>query len=520
MGRSWTTLVNKQANLRPEATAVSDHLGHEYTFARLADAVVLVANAWHDHGLRPGERVIMLARNSADLLVQVLGVARAGGVPVLLNWRLPTAELTALVALVEPRAAVADAALTPQLDPCLDRATSRVTLHGDPASGWAPPMAMRGAVTADQRALPEPEVDPESVFVLLHTSGTTGRPKLIPLTYGGQLRGALRNAELAQMGSGAVHLRFSPMFHLAGLHSALIPVATGGTVHLLGGFDADEWLDLVGQLRANFVNLAPSAMAVVLDVHDRRADKPDLTSLREISYGTAPIGEPLLRRAVATFQCGFRQNYGMTEAQSPVAQLVPEDHRLRPDKLRSAGRPLPEWDIRFVDRAGNDVDPSVGGELAIRGGTLFPGYWHDPEATALVTLDGGWYRTGDVASLDGDGYLHLLDRAKDMIVTGGENVYPAEVESVLIGHPGVAQVAMIAVPSQRWGEAVHAVVVPRLGVRPTEAELIEWTRERLAHFKCPASIEFRPELPRTATGKVKKHVLRRPFWSGESRSIS
>jgi acyl-CoA synthetase (AMP-forming)/AMP-acid ligase II len=238
------------------------------------------------------------------------------------------------------------------------------------------------------------------------------------------------------------------------------------------------------------------------------ANAPDLSSLREIAYGTAPITPTSLTAALAVFGCRFRQIYGNTESQSMISLLAPEDHQPGSTRLASAGRISFGWEVRIVDAHGRDLPPETPGELLIRGECLFVGYWRDPEATAAAFTDGGWYRTGDIASLTSDGYLYILDRAKDMIISGGENVYPAEVEAVLAAHPAVADVAVVGRPDPTWGEAVHAVIIPATGATAAPAEIITWCRERLAHFKCPKTAEFVSSLPRTTTGKVLKRELR------------
>src|SRR5690242_12200170 len=233
----------------------------------------------------------------------------------------------------------------------------------------------------------------------------------------------------------------------------------------------------------------------------RTSEGADLSSLREIAYGTAPITPSSLAAAVSAFGCRFRQIYGNTESQSMISLLAPEDHQPGHPRLGSAGRVSFGWEVRIVDPDGRDLGFEEAGELLIRGEPLFSGYWRDPEATAAAFAEGGWYRAGDIGKLTADGYLYILDRAKDMIISGGENIYPAEVEAVLARHPAVADVAVVARQDPAWGEAVHAVVIPA-SEGASAGEIIAWCRDRLAHFKCPKSVEFTDALPRTTTGKV------------------
>ncbi len=237
-------------------------------------------------------------------------------------------------------------------------------------------------------------------------------------------------------------------------------------------------------------------------------DAADLSSLREIAYGTAPITPSSLTAALAAFGCRFRQIYGNTESQSMISLLAPADHQPGHPRLASAGRISFGWEVRITDPDGRDLPPDRPGELLIRGECLFSGYWRDPAATAAAFIGDGWYRTGDIASLTPDGYLYILDRAKDMIISGGENIYPAEVEAVLARHRAVAEVAVVGRPDPAWGEAVHAVIVATPGSAAAPEEVVAWCRDHLAHFKCPRTAEFVTSLPRTTTGKVLKRELR------------
>ena len=271
-------------------------------------------------------------------------------------------------------------------------------------------------------------------------------------------------------------------------------------------------IDAIEADRIEFFTAGPSLLdMLVAEIRERAASEkghPDLSSLREIAYGTAPITPSSLTAAVAAFGCRFRQIYGNTESQSMISLLAPEDHQPGHPRLASAGRVSFGWEVRIVDPGGRDLPFEAAGELLIRGECLFSGYWRDPVATAAAFAEGGWYRTGDIARLTPDGYLYILDRAKDMIISGGENIYPAEVEAVLARHPAVAEAAVVGVPDRTWGEAVHAVIIPRPGSSASPEEIISWCRDQLAHFKCPRTAEFADSLPRTTTGKVLKRELR------------
>ena len=359
----------------------------------------------------------------------------------------------------------------------------------------------------------------------MHTSGTTGRAKAIPLRHGALMMSVADFAlEIGDQTAGSHHLQILPLFHLGGFGQCLQALLTAGTVYVHTSFDPASVVDAIERDKIEFFTAGPSLIdMLVAEIAEREragASPPDLSSLREIAYGTAPITPASLTAALAAFGCRFRQIYGNTESQSMISLLAPEDHEPGHPRLASAGRVSFGWEVRIVDPQGADLPFETAGELLIRGECLFGGYWRDPDATAAAFADGGWYRTGDIARLTADGYLYILDRARDMIISGGENIYPAEVEAVLAEHPAVADVAVVGRPDPTWGEAVHAVIIPADGVAAEPGEIIDWSRERLAHFKCPKSAEFVTSLPRTTTGKVLKRELRQQLASpaGEARA--
>jgi acyl-CoA synthetase (AMP-forming)/AMP-acid ligase II len=252
-------------------------------------------------------------------------------------------------------------------------------------------------------------------------------------------------------------------------------------------------------------------------LQDPASTGADFSSLLTIAYGASPIAEDVLRRARATFGCGFVQFYGMTESTGGGTYLSPRAHDL-PGKLTSCGEPWPATELAILDAEGRELGDGEIGEIAIRGGTVMREYWNRPDATA-ETVAGGWLHTGDVGYRDADGFYFVHDRIKDMIVSGGENVYPAEVESAIMGCPGVADVAVIGVPDDKWGEAVKALVVPAPGEQPDPAGIIAWARDRIAHFKAPKSVDFIAVLPRNPSGKVLRRELRAPYWEGRDRAV-
>jgi acyl-CoA synthetase (AMP-forming)/AMP-acid ligase II len=514
--QSWIHVIEWRANVRPELTALVDDRGVAYTYAQLRAEVERKAGGWAGLGIGPGDVVAIVAKNSADFLVHAFAVMRAGATPAFVNWRLSARELAEVLALVEPTAIAADAEFTGLVAAAWPETAARVRIGGGPVpDGWVDGGTLVGPVP------PRPALTGETVLALVHTSGTTGRAKAIPLRHGALMMSVADFAiEIGDQVAGSRHLQILPLFHLGGFGQCMQAILTAGTVYIHTAFIPAAVIDAIEADRIEFFTAGPSLIdMLVAEIRRRQINETqhaDLSHLREIAYGTAPITPSSLTAAVAAFGCRFRQIYGNTESQSMISLLAPEDHHPGHPRLASAGRVSFGWEVRIVDPDGRDLPFDAAGELLIRGECLFSGYWRDPAATAAAFADGGWYRTGDIARLTADGYLYILDRAKDMIISGSENIYPAEVEAVLARHPAVADVAVLGWPDQTWGEAVHAVIIPAAGPVPAE-EIIAWCRDRLAHFKCPKSVEFTDALPRTTTGKVLKRELRARLVSARQR---
>jgi long-chain acyl-CoA synthetase len=500
---SWVHVLEWRATVTPEMVALSDERGAELTYAALATAMERSAAGYAASGIRPGDVVPIIARNQVGWVTALFGLIRAGALPAAVNWRLAAPEVTALLALMRPAAVVTDAdcaALAKQAVAGLDGPEPRVLRLDEPAGPGRDSPPER---PADRLQGTEPTV-------LLHTSGTTGRPKLVPLTHQMLVMAVVfMKLEVAEANPGARHLSALPLFHVAGLANLGYALFTGGRLHVLGGFEPAGFVDELVARRIQLTQLVPTLIQAVTDEVSSRAEPPDLSHLVEIVYGASPIRPDLLERAVAVLGCRFRQNYASSETGPlPISSLAPDDHDPARGRLGTAGRPSLGWEVRLGDY----------GEIQVRGAAPLPGYWNDPQATRQAMTADGFYRTGDVGTVDADGYLTIIDRLKDLIISGGENVYPAEVEAVLARHPRVADVAVIGVPDDRWGETVHAVVVAGPGL--DTGELVSWARGSLAGFKCPTGVTVVPELPRNATGKVLRSALREPFWAGRDRRVS
>jgi long-chain acyl-CoA synthetase len=495
-----------RAAVTPDAVALTDHLGAELTYAGLAAATQERATLVAAAGVRPGDVVPIIARNQAGWVTAMTGLIQAGALPAAVNWRLTAAELTALLALLQPTAIVADADCATAARQAAGGLADPVPILSMVDNAAAPPACSRQLPDRPTERLRGPEP-----AVLLHTSGTTGRPKLVPLTHQQLIMAAtFMKLEVPEALPGTRHLSALPLFHVAGLANLGYSLFTGGHLHVLGAFEPAGFVDELASRRIQLTQLVPTLINAVTREVSSRAEPPDLSSLVEIVYGASPIRADLLEQAVRVLGCRFRQNYASSETGPlPISSLSPADHDPALGLLGTAGRPSLGWEVRLGAR----------GEIQVRGATPLPGYWDNPQATLDSLTPDGFYRTGDVGTIDAAGYLTIVDRLRDVIVTGGENVFPAEVEAVLARHPDVGDVAVIGVPDDRWGETVHAVVVARTAGL-SGGVLMEFAREQLAGFKCPTGVTMVEALPRNATGKVLRAALREPFWAGRDRRVS
>lgn len=508
-------LLDHHADWRPEASATVGP-GAARTWGALRERVARAAGGLRARGVARGDPVALLAPNGIAGAEAHLALAWLGALVVPLNTRLSPAELGVQLRDVGARCwLVADtlAALADQAAPDLPRVVLGEAARAGEAT-WERLIA--GATPA---AEPEP-VEPGHPLGVFYTGGTTGVPRGVVLTHLNLWANAANVARAFGLTAGDVHLHAAPMFHLADLGFFWALVFVGGAHAFLPRWEPGACYEALARDRATTTVLAPTMVADLL-----RAGVPardDLATWRRLVYGGAPIGEELLRRAMAALPCALWQGYGQTEATHTVCVLSPDDlagARDKPERLRACGRPIAGVQVRVAGEDLRPAPPGAPGEVLVRGPTVMQGYLNRPEETAAA-LAGGWLHTGDVATVDADGFVTILDRKKDVIVTGAENVFSAEVEAVLASHPDVAEAAVIAVPDERWGERVHAVVVRRAGARVTPEALAAHCRRLLGGFKVPRSFEFRDDLPRTPSGKIQKSALRKPYWRGRSRNVS
>jgi len=472
------------------------------------------ANALREAGVGEGGRVAYLDLNNPEFFELSLGASKLGAAIAPVNFRLTPAEVAQIVADSGAPVLVVGPVFEPMVETIRTAATAltRVIRTGEDYESWL--------ASADDTDPGRPS-RPDDVVMQLYTSGTTGLPKGVMLT-NDNCSALLDVADHWDVDETSVSLVAMPLFHIGGSGWANVSLARGGTDVIVPMIDPAGLLDTIERQRITNAFLVPAVLQMMCAVPG--ADDRDFSSLRSIAYGASPITSGALTRSLEVFKAPLFQVYGMTETTGAITELSSGDHDPggpRQHLMRSAGRPYPWVEMKAVDPAtGRACGPGEVGEIWTRSVQNSPGYWNKPADTAAVFDADGWLHTGDAGYLDDDGFVFLTDRIKDMIVTGAENVYPIEVESALSEHPDVADVAVIGVPDDRWGETVKAIVVRRPGAELTEEALLGWAKERVAGFKRPRSVDFADELPRNPSGKLLKRVLREPYWAAMGRNVT
>lgn len=461
-------------------------------------------------GARAGDRIAILAANSDRYIEALYAIAWAGCVFVPLNTRWARAEMLACIEDCRPAILLVDDTFAIHAEALSGGGVTLLGLDSPLGAGSIQRLIDANAPMADACGAGD------DMAGIIYTGGTTGRSKGAMLSHANLLTNFLLFNAAAPFERDTRFLHTPPMFHLADLANVFGLTMLGATHVVLPGFEANAVIDAIERDRVTALVLVPTMIGMLCET--LRTRPADLSGVRRLTYGASPISPSLLERAMAALpNTRFCQGFGQTEHSPALTMLDHADHL--EGRLESCGRPLPGVDMRIVDTALNEVSIGQVGEVLVRGPSVMLGYWNQPELTANTIVD-GWLRTGDAGRLDDDGYLYLVDRVKDMIVTGGENVYSAEVENALLQHPDVLQCAVIGIPDDRWGERVHAVLQIREASQLTEAELIAHCEPLIANYKRPKSMDLRREpLPLSGVGKILKSELRAPFWIGRERRI-
>ncbi len=491
------------------------------TWGEIGERVARLAGALQALGISSGERVAILSMNSDRYLELYLAAGWAGGVIVPLNIRWSAVEneealrdCRATVLFVDKAFAAVGAALAQAIP------TLRLVYADD---GEAPAgMDDYEALIASSAAVPDAMRDGTDLAGIFYTGGTTGRSKGVMLSHTNLMANALNALGEGMFPGTATYLHAAPMFHLANGAAMYSLLLSGGSNVIIQGFTPEGVMAAMQRDRVTDVLLVPTMIQMLID--HPALPRYDLSSLKTIAYGASPISEAMLDRAMQALpHVRFIQAYGMTEL-APIATLLHWSEHIGEGRAkgrhRGAGRATLGCEVRIVDADDKPVPRGTVGEIVVRGDNVMMGYWERPEETARAVID-GWMHTGDGGYMDHDGFIYVVDRVKDMIITGGENVYSVEVENAIAQHPAVAQCAVIGIPSDRWGEQVHAVVVTKNGATITEAELIAFCKPLIAGYKCPRSADISDKpLPLSGAGKILKRELRRPFWDNRERRVS
>ncbi|MBK8934570.1 MAG: long-chain fatty acid--CoA ligase [Chloroflexi bacterium] len=500
--------IRRHAERTPDKLALVDaHTGQQWTYAELDARINQLANFMHGRlGLRQGDRISLLAQNSADYFVILFACGRLGVILNTLNWRLTAPELAYILADCTPSALFYEAMFAPVVDQLRpDLLCDQFVVLGESASAgeWVYEAAIQG-----ETAVPplSPRLTYDDIWAIIYTSGTTGHPKGAQVTYGNFFYNAIGMGQAIQLTADDVNLNVLPTFHIGGLGLYAGPTLhAGGTLVVMRAFDPAQFMALVQQYQVSVLLLVPAIYLMLSQYAE--FDPAKLSSIRHWASGGSSL-PPNLVHLFAAKGIIIQQGFGMTET-GPTVFIITREDAVR--KAGSVGKPVLHTDVTIRDREGNVLGPNEVGELCIRGGNVTSGYWNRPEATAKALID-GWLHSGDAAMVDDEGFYTIVDRWKDMYISGGENVYPAEVENVMYGHTAVAEVAVIGVPHAKWQEVGRALIVLKEGQSATEQELIDFCQGKLARYKIPKSVVFVDKpLPRTAAGKVLKRELREEY---------
>jgi long-chain acyl-CoA synthetase len=494
------------------------------SWREIGDRVARLAGGLQGLGVRPGDRVAVLMLNSDRYLELYLGIPWAGAVIVPINVRWSAAEIADSLEDCRASALVVDsafAAMGIDLAQAMPTAIKLTLIHADDTAGPAGAHDYE-ALVANNAPVPDAMRGREDLAGIFYTGGTTGRSKGVMLSHGNIVANSLHMLAEGFLAEGTVYLNAAPMFHVANGGAMFAQLISGGSNVIVRMFNPELVMQVIEKEKVTSTLIVPTMIQMLTDHPNFHT--ADLSSMKQIMYGASPINEALLNRAMAGLpSTEFHQLYGMTEL-SPLATHLPWHQHFGTEataknRQRACGRAAIGCEVRIVGPDHKPVPPGEVGEVAVRGDNMMMGYWERPEETAKAVID-GWMHTGDGGYMDAEGYVYLVDRMKDMIISGGENIYSMEVENTIAQHVGVAQCVVIGIPDPQWGETVHAIVIPKTGAQLNAAELVAFCKERIAGYKCPRSVDVRTEpFPLSGAGKVLKRELRRPFWEDAAVAV-
>lgn len=512
-------IVRHHAKTQPNALSLV--LGERtLTWAQLLSRSAQVAQGLRRAGVKAQDRVAFLDKNGIEHFEVFYGCALLNAVSVDVNWRLAAPEVLFIVNDSQAEVLIVGQEFVPILDVIvgqLARVKTIIVIGGHPSHNdyekW---------VSAQSATDPRASTKSSDVAFQLYSSGTTGRPKGVMLTNDNYFALLPAAQKIWLMSETTINLVAMPLFHIGGGGWATAAQYCGARSIIMRDVNPAEILTWIEKYRITHAFMVPALLQFALAMPN--ITTTNFSSLELIVYGASPISEAVLEGAIKAFKCPFMQVYGLTETTGVVTVLGPQDHDLssaKKGRLRSCGKAFTGIELRIVDSdTAKDVPVGEVGEIWIRSRQVMKGYWNMPEETAKSIVKGRWFRSGDAGYFDNDGYVYIFDRVKDMIVSGGENIYPAEVENALMAHPAIADVAVIGVPDEKWGEVPMALVVRKPDTQVTESEILVFARERLAGFKTPKSVAWIDALPRNPSGKILKKDLREPYWKGHTRRVN
>jgi long-chain acyl-CoA synthetase len=520
MDERLTQTLKRAAQVRPRGTATICG-ARQRTWSESAARIARAAAGLRKLGVADADRVGILALNSDRYFEAYYAIPWAGAIMLPLNTRLTSADLEYMLNDAEASVLCLDEAfvhLLPGLRQRCPQLKHVVYLGDDRAAGEG--LLEWENLVANSEPMADAGRNGQDIAGIFYTGGSTGRPKGVMLSHGNLVSNAVNAIYMIGYDASSIFLHAAPMCHLTDGMSTVAITMAAGTHTFIPKFDAQQVLQQIAEHKVTNVTLVPTMIAMLLEVPG--IEKMPLDSLRQFMFGSAPMPDATLKRAVEIWPgMLFLHGWGMTEL-SPIGTMLPMSMRkpaIAGDRLRSCGQPMPNLELLVVDAEGREVPRGSTGEIVVRGPTVMQGYWNKPAETAAAIRD-GWFHTGDAALMDEDGYVYIVDRLKDMIISGGENIYSTEVENALSLMPGVAEAAVIGIPDDKWGERVHAIVVPREGVSLTPEAVQAWAREKVAGYKVPRSVLIRAErLPLSGAGKVLKSELRAPYWAGRGKKI-